>query len=118
MAIPKGIQTLARDFYENQGMCKDPVNLAVGSEAYVIDIDLIDDETGFYAIIPCVVVDIQPSSFPGRIYYTLQAKGSKCDEALNTIHHKDGVMVYRFLENTSPYLFDVKNTIDLTEEAE
>lgn len=113
--LPNGIKTLARDFYENQGMCKPPVNLKIGDEAYVIETNLIDEETDFYAIIPCVVVDIQPSSFPGRWYYTMQAKGSKCDEALNVIPHKEGLMVYRYIENTSPCLFDIRQTIDLTD---
>lgn len=117
--LPDGIKTLARDFYENQGMCKPSVNLKIGDEAYVIETSLFDEEQNFYAIIPCVVVDIQPSSFPDRWYYTMQAKGSKCDEALNTIQHKEGLMIYRYIENTNPCLFDIRQTIDLTgEEAE
>jgi len=119
MSIPmKGIQTLARDFYENQGMCKDPVILQVGQEAYFVDISLIDPETDFYAIIPCVVVAVSPGRFPNRWYYTLKAKDSKLDEALNTINDPDVGLVYRYTECTNPCLFDVQETIDRTETAE
>lgn len=111
--IPKGIQTLARDFYENPGMCKDPVRLQVGQEAYFVDISLIDPETEFYAIIPCRVVAITQGRFPERWYYTLKAEGSKFDDALNVIPD-NGTMVYKYVECTSVYLFDVRETIDLT----
>ena len=103
----KGIDKMEDWFFENPKVCINPVELALGEECYVIDPDIIDEENNTYAYIPCIVVRIDPSKrFPWKKYYMLQAKDSVNDTQLNNkIEH--GQSFYKYLENTSPYLFKI-----------
>ena len=113
----KGIEELAKDFFENENVCSQPKELKIGEEVYIIDQELIDPENDFYALIPCVVAAVYNSTrIPGRKYYWFIAKGSKLDDTLND---KEEVLAggnvlryYKFLEHTSPYIFTIKETIE------
>lgn len=107
----KGIDKLCEWFTENPNVCAKEVELTLNEECYVIDPNIIDNENGMYAYIPCVVVRIDMSqTIPGRKYYMLQAKESINDEQLNSLEEA-GIKFYKYLENTSPYLFKINNTI-------
>lgn len=116
----QGIEELAKDFFENKNVCTEPKELKLGDEVYIIDISLIDEENDFYAIIPAVVAMVDESSrIPGRKYYYFRAEGSKIDEQLNV--QQEAVMggilkYYKYLENTSPYILTISETIDLTQQ--
>lgn len=107
-----GIETLARDFFENRNVCVTSVELSMNEECYAIDPQMIDTENDFYAIIPVVVVGIINSDrIPGRKYYQLRAQGSKMDDKLNILPDAP-VAYYRVIENTSPYLIKVNDIVD------
>lgn len=103
-----GIESLASDFFNNKGVCTDPKNLQIGDKAFIVDTNLIDPESEFYAIIPVVVAAVDTSSrIPGRVYYWFMAEGSKIDEQLNVMTEpfQGGILnYYKYLENTSPYI--------------
>lgn len=104
----QGIDTLAQEFFNNRNVCVEPKNLNVGDMCFIVDVQLIDPESDFYAIIPVRVVALTTGSIPGRVYYHLKAEGSKIDDQLNTQHEAVkgvGLTYYKILENTSPYIF-------------
>lgn len=107
-----GIENLAQDFMSNENVCVSQKNLQINEECYIIDITLID-ETGYYAYIPCIVAKKEASpKIPNRNYYYFIAKGSKNDAELNTLHDDTIGNYYKYLEDTSPYIFEVKEIID------
>lgn len=109
----KGIETLAQDFFANQNVCVQPVELAIGEECYVIDPNMIDMDNNFYAIIPVVVIGITTSTrFPDRKYYQFRAHESKADDELNVLLDGENGAYYRILENTSPYIIKINEVID------
>lgn len=115
----KGIEELSKDFFENHNVCTEPKNLQIGQEVYVIDPELMDEENDFYAFIPCVVLGMDVSALvPGRVYYYFRAEGSKMDDVLNkypkALDNGGRVFYYKYLENTSPYIFTVTKLHDFT----
>lgn len=110
----KGIEKIGTDFFSNINICRDPVQLNLNEECYVIDNSIIDEENETHAFIPCIVIRIDYSNkIPGRCYYMLQAKDSINDEQLNS-QYENGIKFYKYLENTSPYLFKINTVIDKT----
>lgn len=108
----KDMDKIGEWFFENRDVCVEPVNLELGEECYVIDVNIIDEENNTHAFIPCIVIRIDNSpTIPGRRYYMLQAKDSINDEQLNS-QEEAGIKFYKYLENTSPYLFKVNNIIE------
>lgn len=104
-----GIERLAEDFFANKNVCVEPRNLKVGDKCFIIDINIIDEETDFYAIIPVIVARVDISNrIPGRAYYYFVAYGSKNDEQMNnteeTFQNGETLRYYTYLENTSPYI--------------
>jgi hypothetical protein len=104
----KNIETLARDFYENEGMCTAPKQLKIGQEVYIIDSDLIDEENDFFALIHSVVVGGMPSRITGRWYYLFRATDDNKipKENLNVNADPEFGQYYKILECTSPYIFE------------
>lgn len=106
----KDIEKLAEQFFTNENVCTQQKVLNVGDKCFILDTQLIDPETDFYAIIPVVVVavDCRPSRF-NRIYYWFKAYGSKIDDMLNVNREEENFGglafdYYKFLEATSPYI--------------
>lgn len=98
-------------FFENRNVCVEPVDLALNEECYVVDQSIIDEENGTYAIIPCIVVRIDESpTIRGRRYYMLQAHDSKNDAQMNS-QVENGIMFYKYLENTSPFIIKINQII-------
>ena len=107
----KDIDKIGKWFYENPKVCSNPVELALNEECYVIDPNIIDNENNTYAFIPCIVIRVDESTrISGRKYYMLQAKESVNDEQLNS-QEENGIRFYKYLENTSPYLFKINTVI-------
>ena len=104
---------LAPDFFDNHEVCREPVELQVGEECLFLDTNIVDEENDFFAFIPCRVIRIDLSpKYAGRKYYLLQACGSVNDTQLNSIQ-EDGMNFYKIVENTSPYLIKIKETIEI-----
>lgn len=116
--LPQGVGTLAEDFYSNRNVCRqEPVMLEIGEECYVVDEQHVDEDDN-PALIPCVVLRIDKSPrFPNRWYYVLAAKDSVNDDQLNQLK-ENGISFYCVKECTSPHLFKILETIDLTPKEE
>ena len=107
----RSIDKIGEWFYENHKVCSDPVELELNEECYVIDNQIIDEENNTHAFIPCIVIRIDNSNrIPGRKYYMLQAKDSINDQQLNN-QEEGGIKFYKYLENTSPFLFKINEVI-------
>lgn len=105
-----GINTLADDFFANNLVAVEPKFLKEGDKVFLLDPEIVDPETEFYAIVPAKVllVDPRPSRIPNRMYYWFVADGSKDDSLLNVKQEKfngQDLVFYKYLENTSPYIF-------------
>lgn len=107
-----GIDKIGQWFFEDENLCrKEPVMLSMGEECYVLDLDIFDEVNETYTFVPCIVVRVDQSSIPGRWYYVLQAKDSVNDEQLNS-NYDAGISFYKYLENTSPYLYKINHVED------
>ena len=107
----KGTELLAYDYANNFQVCGPIVDLELNEECYVIDNQIIDEENNTHAFIPCIVIRIDNSNrIPGRKYYMLQAKDSINDQQLNN-QEEGGIKFYKYLENTSPFLFKINEVI-------
>jgi hypothetical protein len=104
----KGIETLAKDFYENKEICTEQKMLKMGQEVYIIDPTLVDEENDFFALIHCVVIGSEPSRFTGRWYYYFKATDDNkiASSQLNVNADREYGWYYKFLECTSPYIFE------------
>lgn len=104
----KGIDELAEKFLTNQNVCEEPKELNQGDKCFILDTEIINAESDFYAIIPVTVVavDSRPSRF-NRKYYWFRAEGSKLDDQLNSKQEEymgTTIEYYKYLESTSPYI--------------
>ena len=112
----KGQEFLPIDYWNNTQVCANPIELSMGEECYVIDQTIVDADNGTHMFVPCVVIRIDISEkIQGRKYYMLQAKDSVNDDRFNTME-ENGVKFYKYLENTSPFLFKVNEIITTTED--